>query len=422
MDTFSALAEHLYAALNHLYDPCYQPPELLCSVMGCNAQRGAGPVQAAIIRAIRDLEPSPDIPSDARSRRIYELLSSRFVQGLTQEEAAERLGITPRHLRREQRQAIEVLARRLWQRSRGEVPPESRTADEEPVQTHRPDTREAEEWRSQVRRELTSLQRSAPGSVADVPGTVAGVVALAQALASRHGVALTLGTLGSSLVAAIHPSGLRQILLGCIAELIRHMAGGEIELAAGRQGDQVRITVTGRPVAGEPPGELAMKELLAMQGGSIRWHRLDGSLSFVVDLPAAGKVTVLVVDDNPDLIHFYERFVLGTRYQIVAVHEGEAVLGMVQSLAPDIIVLDVMLPGIDGWELLVNLHEHPASRSIPVVVCSVVREEELSLALGATLYVPKPVGRRQFLQALDQALSQAAGGAPGAPASSATPD
>ncbi len=421
MDTFAEFAEQLYAALTHLYDPCYRPPEFLCSIMGCTVQHGAAPVQAAVIRAIKRLEPFPNTPPEARSRRIYELLSSRFVQGLTQEEAAESLGITPRHLRREQRQAVDVLARHLWQCSRGEAPPTSQIPDEEPFQARMADATEIDEWRSQVRRELASLQRSAPGSVASLPETIAGVVSLAQALASRHNVSLKVGMLEPSLVVAVHPSGLRQILLGCIAELVRHMAGGEIELGAGRQGDRVRVTVKGGPVASEPLGDLAMKELLAMQGGSIQWHRTDGSLSFAVDLPAAGKVIVLVVDDNPDLIHFYERYTLGTMYQIVALAEGEPVLETVQSLAPNIIVLDVMLPGIDGWELLVHLHEHPASRSIPVVVCSVVREEELSLALGATLYVPKPVGRRQFLQALDQALSQAAGGAPAAPASSATP-
>jgi len=60
------------------------------------------------------------------------------------------------------------------------------------------------------------------------------------------------------------------------------------------------------------------------------------------------------------------------------------------------------LPDIDGWELLTNLREHPATRSLPVIVCSVVREEELALALGAARYVPKPVRRQEFIQALDQ--------------------
>ena len=64
-----------------------------------------------------------------------------------------------------------------------------------------------------------------------------------------------------------------------------------------------------------------------------------------------------------------------------------------------------MLPGIDGWELLTHLHETPHTRAIPVIVCSVIRGEEMALALGATLYLQKPIRSRQFITALDQALS-----------------
>jgi two-component system sensor histidine kinase/response regulator len=126
----------------------------------------------------------------------------------------------------------------------------------------------------------------------------------------------------------------------------------------------------------------------------------------VIRLPRAASYKVLVVDDNPDLMHFYQRYVQGTRYQIVSLREGARVFETIQTVAPDVIVLDVMLPDADGWELLSHLHNHPTARSIPVIVCSVVREEELALALGAKLYVPKPVRRQEFIQALDRAMGQ----------------
>ena len=66
-----------------------------------------------------------------------------------------------------------------------------------------------------------------------------------------------------------------------------------------------------------------------------------------------------------------------------------------------------MLPDMDGWELLAHLYEHPATRAIPIVVCSVIREEELALELGAAVYVPKPVRHGDLLAALDQALATA---------------
>jgi CheY-like chemotaxis protein len=71
-------------------------------------------------------------------------------------------------------------------------------------------------------------------------------------------------------------------------------------------------------------------------------------------------------------------------------------------------VLDVMLADMDGWELLASLTNHPQASSIPVIVCSVVRGEDLAPALGAVSYLPKPVRPLQFIEALDQAVNQAA--------------
>ncbi|MBI1877882.1 MAG: response regulator [Chloroflexi bacterium] len=115
---------------------------------------------------------------------------------------------------------------------------------------------------------------------------------------------------------------------------------------------------------------------------------------------------MLVIDDNADLVHFYRRYTTGTRYQIVHLAEGQHTLSTVKEIRPNIIILDVMLPDIDGWELLTDLRGQPATQMIPIIVCSVVRRAELALSLGASLYLPKPVRRREFVQALDQILNQ----------------
>jgi len=64
--------------------------------------------------------------------------------------------------------------------------------------------------------------------------------------------------------------------------------------------------------------------------------------------------------------------------------------------------LDVMLPGIDGWELLGQLREHPQTSCIPVVVCTILPQEPLALALGAAAFLRKPVSREALLSALDR--------------------
>jgi len=112
-------------------------------------------------------------------------------------------------------------------------------------------------------------------------------------------------------------------------------------------------------------------------------------------------VTVLTIDDNPDMLHFYRRCLAGTPYRVVQASSGREGLSSIAASMPDIILLDVMLPDIDGWQLLMRLHEDPATRAIPVVVCTVVREEELAFALGASCFLTKPVHPQRLVEALD---------------------
>ncbi len=76
--------------------------------------------------------------------------------------------------------------------------------------------------------------------------------------------------------------------------------------------------------------------------------------------------------------------------------------GLASELAPRVIVLDVMLPGMDGWELLGRLREHPQLSAVPVIVCTILPQQQLALALGAGAFVRKPFSREAFLSVLDQ--------------------
>ena len=410
MDTLEKFEQHLRDALAHLYEPTYQPSRLVWMVTGCSPHQGIESVQAALIRAIENLKPGDNIPPTARIRRFYELLFYRYVQNLTQEATARHLGITARHLRREQREAVHVLAQRLWERGRAEALLADDLIQEEGIQPpeETPSNAKSPEYRAQVRKELASLQKATPGAVANVGEAIHKAVELGSKLTARHGISLEVEQVEPSLVAPVHFSALRQVLITAIRNTVQRMSSGQVTLCAERQQGRIKITITGHPASVDrPPNSHLIREILAAQDGSVEIGIDGDQLAFQLELPCLDQVTVLVVDDNPDLVHFYRRYTTGTRYQIVCVTEGQRVLGTIEESTPAIIVLDVMLPDIDGWELLAQLREHPATRSIPIIVCSVIREEELALMLGAALYLPKPVRRWQFIKALDRVLSQA---------------
>ncbi len=402
------LEDALRDTLSSLYDPSYEPDPLLYEALGCDPQDGAEAVQSALVRRIRDLEPSPDIPAGARVARLHKILWLRYVQQQTQEMVAEELAITPRHLRREQQGAIAVLAQRIW-RDYVAQRPEADDLDAEWSGAIEDDG-ELDEWLSQIKQEVACLRREAAGFAAPVGEALARVSAITRGLASRHGVTVRVEEASPNLTALIHPTALHQVLVAGITEMVRLPSLETVSLRAIAQGDRVTITI-----AGDAPGRSSddhlVRELLAAHDGSLEVRTFANRVEMCIKLPSATSVSVLVIDDNEDLVHFYRRYTSGTRYSITHLSEGSAVLETVEETKPDIIVLDVMLPDVDGWELLSHLHEYPASRAIPVIVCSVVREEELALALGAFSYLPKPVRRQQLLDALGRAANRAASAA-----------
>ena len=404
METFQQFVKDLQAALEHLYDPGYRPPDALRQAMGSESRSGMKALQAALIKEIEGLRPGPNVPAKARSWRVYGLLSGIYVQGLTQEEASERLNITPRHLRRERPEAIHALALRLWEQRQVEAPVvEAWEPPPEPL----PPADEAPTWRSQVRQELASLQQGAPGTTADVGESIRSAIKLAHALIKEREIDLQTGSLQPGLIVEVHPSALRQVLIAATGQLIQHMSSGRITFSAERAERNARIAIAGHPIAAaDTLNSTFIQEMIAAQGGRLA-TRVDGAAaSFQIELPTVTH-TVLVVDDNKDIAHLYRRYALGTSYHIVDTAQGRKVFELVEALAPDIIVLDVMLPDVDGWELLSHLREHAVAQSIPILVCSVVREKELALALGADRYLVKPIQRQQLIEALDQLLSQA---------------
>ncbi|MCX7681608.1 MAG: response regulator [Anaerolineae bacterium] len=414
MITCEEFERQLQEALNHLYDPDYQPSDALCAALGCSIQDGALAVQAIILRAIKDLEPPSDTPLTAHTRQAYDLLHNRFVLRLTQEETADRMHISRTSVHRAQRTAVHVLARKLWEKCLAQQMGESEeTAEDLNAQ--------ASDWHTQMERELAALQASAPHAVSYVEETINSVLKLREALASPPEAHVEVESVQPGLVAAIHPSVLRQILIAAIRRMAHYTSTGPIAIFARLEDGNVKITLTSTVATGDkrPTESDLVRDLLVPPGVQVEAH-VNGDRAFLwVGLPSTGKVTVLVVDDNPDMARFYRRSAEKTSYHIVHTGEGQNLFETIAATAPDIIVLDVMLPDIDGWELLTRLHQDPATRSIPVVVCTVVREEELALSLGAACYLPKPVRSREFIEALDRVLAQAPARASRLPANNA---
>jgi CheY-like chemotaxis protein len=410
MTTHEMFVQELHKALAHLYDPDYRPSETLCTLLDLDPQDGALAVQSAIVDAVKALEPLPDTPVTAQTRRVHNLLHGRYVLKLSQEEVAERLHMSRRSVQRAQAEAVHTLAMILWRggAARNRLPhhrPEEK--GELSSEESAPDA-QAQDWHAQAGRELAALYARAPGVVSSVEEVIDDVLALELALMSERGVRVQVGSVQTGMVAEVHPAVLRQTLITAMELLARHTSNRRITLFARLEGGSVKITMATAVAAENTLLEADLNSaILTAENMSVDTH-VDGGRAFLwIGIPYGGGVTVLVVDDNPEIAHFYRSATKGTRYHIAHTTQGQDLFETIETTTPDIIVLDIMLPDVDGWKLLTHLHQNPATRSIPVVVCSVIRAEELALSLGAALYLPKPVRFHQFIQALDQVLLQA---------------
>ena len=290
-----------------------------------------------------------------------------------------------------------------------------------------------------------------------------------QALADRKGNALEvqappdLGTMHSD------PVKVRQCLFNLLGNAAKFTERGRITLSAARVrqdgGDWVefRVADTGIGMTPEQLGRLFQrfsqadasttrrfggtglglaitKAFCAMLGGDVAVDSLPGKgTTFVVRLPTdlrrvappaprgaeAGHEpdaaeakepseghdgVVLVIDDDPSTRDLLERFLRREGFAVRCAPDGEAGLRLARALRPSAVLLDVMMPRMDGWAVLSALKADPELAQTPVIMVTIVQERGLAFSLGAADYLTKPVQWARLKGVLDRYREQPAPG------------
>ncbi len=112
------------------------------------------------------------------------------------------------------------------------------------------------------------------------------------------------------------------------------------------------------------------------------------------------KGTILVIDDDESVRQSLELYLSKVGYQVAVAATGKEGLDLAKKQQPDAITLDVMMPGMDGWEVLSKLKADPDLAHIPVIMLTMIENQEMGYSLGAAEYLTKPVSRAQLIKVL----------------------
>ena len=384
-------------ALAHLYDYPYLLQHPLAERLGLSAElkprERMRQLRAELIQAVEQLRPADDVPLRSAQSRSYQVLTLHYVESMLIDEVARELAISPRQVYRDLRRAEEDLAALLGLADTGQ-PPVTEPA------------RMATEPISGLSDEAARLAVS--GGSLPIGVMLTDACEAVQALARSRQVGLTVAMCPrSSLYQAQVAELARHALVALLSQTIKAARPATtlaVECRTGR--DEVYVIMAfdcDAPLNVDDLGTAL--RLIALVKGELTLVPGKGHCGVNVRLPLDRKWRVLLVDDNAELGDLFERYLQDTGYALTVAHDPREGLAMARTGEVDVIVLDVMMPGRDGWSLLQQLVNDSATAGVPVVVCSVIHDPELAASLGAVAALPKPVTRADLLQALSQALT-----------------
>ncbi len=399
---YETLVAELHSALAHLDDPPYLEKHSLAELVTSGSDtpglsRGQA-LRRAMRLAIAALDPGAGNGAAGLEARSYQVLYRWAVTKQGMVAIASSLGISERQAYRELRRAVEALAQILS------------SAFLLPGQPAEPAGRQnGKSSAAHLQEELARLSLITDQYL-DIAHLLEEVVESVRHLARARGSDIQLHLETRELHAAGNRVMLRQALMNLLSHVVAVNQGPEVIVKLFRSTDTASVELSFHPEAAADPSQpkspyaVAVHLLELQRTNWTQSQAEDGTVKWCIHMPLTREHSVLIVDDNEGLIALFKRYLRHHPYQVYAARSVEQAQEALHRLQPEAVILDVMMPERDGWELLQSLRTSDTGARPRVIVCSIIDDPKLAEALGADAFLNKPVDRASLLQVLGSVL------------------
>lgn len=402
--------EWVHDAYNHLYDAHHLQQHPLMDVLIGEAAVDADSFQRSqtlrriLLDAIQSLRPQPGAPAQSPDWRIYSLLELRYLERLSPADAMQQLSLGKSQFFRDQARAIDTVTNVLWSR----VPPEAqRTVTDKGASAG-----ESHGGDEHTESGAPLQFHAATWRLLHLSTLLDDLLPVIHPLAESHAVRVEMQSIYSLPPVRADRVILRQALLNILTFAVTSTTNQTVDIGGVFDEEHVRLTFAFAtdvspspqtpPASGSDAGyRLALAaQIMETMGGALASYEKDGLQIITLTWSALRPKTLLMIDDNEGLVDLFRRYLASEPWHIVWAKNGDEARQHLADQQPAAILLDIMMPEEDGWEILVQLKQRPATRQIPVLICSVVNEPTLGESLGAAGYLTKPVSQEALLAVL----------------------
>lgn len=390
--------EQVKQALEHLYDFAYLQRLPLAQALAPDKRQASQTLghhlRRELLTAVEAISPDPRSSPQSTDARQYDLLHLRYVDAITVQEAANRMGLSARQVHRTLRRGEESIAAILWPKiihQQTETPPADAEAESESARAL-----------SSVASEISLLETHFQPM--DMRQLLQDALKAIQSLSDSNQLQIDVNWPDDPLIVSADTAVARQIFVSLFSRVVGLADKDPITLRLNQRQEQIVFTLsyTNTQPSPIPIMDEVIVQLANRMGWTIRQEQTaNGRSAIVLNLTGQGAL-ILVVDDNEGLVELLDRYLTGHQCRVITATSGLAGLKLAQDLVPDALILDVMMPGASGWEILQTLRSQPQTATLPIIVCSVFNDPELAYSLGATRFHAKPFRRDTILATLKE--------------------